>query len=254
MFFGLSKLFWFVCAPSHIAVWLVLAAAILIYLKRVRAAHWCAAISAAILIVFGFTPVSLWLMQPLENAYPRPPLPQHIDGILILGGGTDGEIFASRGVINPNHGLTRLAAGYQLAREHPEARVVFTGGPFPLSDPRSEALAAQKILTGLGLPKERLTLEANSLNTWENFVFSRQLVKPKDGETWVLVTSAFHMPRAMRIASKVKWKMIPWPSDYLTGADSHFEYTYFVSNQERADLAIHEAIGLAVYRLTGKAH
>jgi len=254
MFFHFAQTFWFLCAPSHIAVWLILAAALLLYRKRPRWARRCAIAAGAVLILLGFTPVSVWLMHPVENAYPRGLLPRHIDGILILGGGTEGEIYASRGVTNADQGLTRLVAAYELARQHPEARVVFSGGPFPISDPESEARAARNILIGLGLEPERIVLEARSLNTWQNFTYTRALVKPKDGETWVLITSAFHMPRAMAIASKVKWKMIPWPADYMTATGSHYEYRDFTTNLQRADLAVHEGIGLLAYRLSGKAH
>ncbi len=254
MFFHLARTFWFLCAPRHIAVWLILAATVLLYRKRSRWARRCAVAASAILILLGFTPISVWLMHPVENAYPRGLLPPHVDGILILGGGTDGEIFASRGVINADQGMTRLVAAYELARQHPEARVVFSGGPFPISQPWSEARAARNILIDLGLEPGRIVLEAASRNTWENFTNTRALVHPKDGETWVLVTSAFHMPRAMAIAAKVKWKMIPWPADYTTATDAHYEATDFATNLRRADGAVHEGIGMAVYRLTGKAH
>lgn len=254
MFYNLSKLFWFICAPSHIAVWLIVAAAVLLFLRRQRTARTCAIASAVILIVLGFTPASIWMMHPIENATARGPLPRHIDGILILGGGTNGEIYKDRGTATPAQGMTRLAAGYTLARQHPEARVVFSGGPFPLSDPDSEAGAARSLLIGLGLDQSRIILEPASRNTWENFINTRAMVKPKAGEKWVLVTSAFHMPRALAIASRVKWPMIPWPSDYTTSMDSDYDYTDFSDNLERTDLAVHEAIGLLAYRLSGKAH
>jgi uncharacterized SAM-binding protein YcdF (DUF218 family) len=253
MFYILAQTFWFLCAPSHLAVWLILAAAILLYRNRVKAARRCAAASAAILIVAGFTPVSVWLMHPVENLYPRPALPQHVDGILILGGGNDSDIFGSRGVSVGSYGLARLASAAGVARLHPEARVVFSGGPSPVGHWDSEAAAAKKILSGLGVPPERITLEAASRNTWENFIFTKAIAKPKDGERWVLVTSAFHMPRAMKIAAKVKWPMIPWPSDYMTAANSHYQFREFPENLKRSDLAIHEGIGVLVYRLTGKA-
>jgi uncharacterized SAM-binding protein YcdF (DUF218 family) len=117
----------------------------------------------------------------------------------------------------------------------------------------SEAAVAKKMLVALGLPPERLLLDTKSLNTWQNFVNSRALAQAKDGETWVLVTSAFHMPRAMAIASRVDWKMIPWPSDYTTDTSSHFYILDFGRNLQRTDLAVHEGIGMIAYRLSGKA-
>lgn len=253
MFYMLAQTFWFLCAPSHLAVWLVLAAAVLLYRNRVRAARRCAVASVAIFIVAGFSPVGVWLMHPVENLYPRPTLPSRIDGILILGGGSNSDIHGSRGVPNGNYGLARLAAAAGVARLHPEARVVFSGGPAPVGHWDSEAAAAKKILTGLGVPPERIILEADSRNTWENFIYTKAIVKPKDGEQWVLVTSAFHMPRAMKITNKVKWPMLPWPSDYMTATNSLYEFRQFPENLHRTDLAVHEGIGVLVYRLSGKA-
>lgn len=254
MFYMLAQTFWFLCAPSHLAVWLVLVAAVLLYRNCVRAARRCAVASASILIVAGFSPVGIWLMHPVENLYPRPTLPAHIDGILVLGGGSDGVIFASRGAPIGDYGLARLAAAAEVARLHPETRVVFSGGPDPVSHWDSEARAAGKILASLGVPPQRITLEAASRNTWENFTNSQAIVKPKPSERWLLVTSAFHMPRAMKIAAKVNWPMLPWPSDYMTATGTDFQFRQYHTNLERTDMAIHEGIGVLVYRLSGKAH
>ncbi|GAA0558176.1 YdcF family protein [Rhizomicrobium electricum] len=254
MFYYLAQTFWFLCAPSHFAVWLVLAAAVLLYRNRVRAARRCAIASAAILIVAGFTPLSVWLMHPVENLYSRSTLPAHLDGILILGGGTDAEILTSRGAPNASYGLARLAAAASIARLHPEARVVFSGGPFPIGHWDSEAVAARKILIELGARPEQIVLEATSRNTWENFKNTKAIVKPKQDQRWVLVTSAFHMPRAMKIATKSNWPMIPWPSDYMTATSSQYAFREFPENLQRTDLAVHEGIGVLVYRLSGKAH
>ena len=254
MFYHLSKVFWFLCAPSHIGVWLILIAAGLLARKRERAALRCALVAGTILILLGFSPVSVWMMHPIENLYPRPALPAHVDGIIILGGGNDGEIYGSRGAPNPSYGVTRLMAGCALARQHPEARVVFSGGPFPDTSPKSEARAAREILIGLGLAPNRVLVETASRNTWENFRFSQTIAKPRPGETWVVVTSAFHMPRTLAIAAKTGWPMLPWPSDYTTASSSHYEVMQFPENLERADLAVHEGIGVLAYRLAGNAH
>lgn len=254
MFYGLSKLFWFTLAPSHLAIWLGVAAAILIVCQRARAALWCAIASSVLLIGFGFSPLGVWLMAPIENAYPRAALPDRIDGILILGGGSDGEIFHAHNAPLASYGLPRLVAAYQLARRYPSAKVVFSGGPFDADPAIRESTAAKAILIGLGLEPSRLILENRSRNTWENFRFSQDIVHPAPGEHWVVVTSAFHMPRTMAIAKRVGWTVLPWPADYLTASGSHYSSVELPQNLERSDLAIHEGIGLLAYRLTGKAH
>ena len=254
MFFLLSKLFWLVFVPSHLIVWLVLAAALLLWRNRPHQARWPAIAAAALLILFGVLPTGAWLTQRLENTDTRPAYPDRVDGVLILGGGNDPIILKSRGVMAPDRALSRLVAAYELSRRYPEARIVFSGGSGEITDQSiSESTAAQRILFEIGLSESRLTLEGKSRNSWENFVFTKGIVKPKAGEIWLLATSAFHMPRAMAISRRVGWTMVPWPTDYMTGRRLRYSLQNVPQNLERTDTAIHEYIGLLTYRLSGKS-
>lgn len=251
MFFLASKLFWLFFAPSHLAVWLTIAGAVLLFLKRERLARWCITAGAGLFVAFGFLPVGVWLMQPLENRYPHPALPAQVDGILVLDGGFGTGILRSRGAISSWNSEPRLVGAFALARRYPEARVVFSGSnPFAPDD--LDTVAARHIFGQLGLAPSRLLLEGKSRNTWENFVFAKALAKPKPGEVWVLCTSAYHLPRAMGIARRLGWKMIPWATDYMTAGHSRYRPLSLLRNLERADAAVHEWIGLMAYRLTGR--
>ncbi len=95
--------------------------------------------------------------------------------------------------------------------------------------------------------------ERTSRDTGENLLNSMKLVRPKPGETWMLVTSAVHMPRAMAIARKLGWTMVPWPSDYISAASGSVYLGFPADGLVDIDNALHEWIGLAVYRLTGRA-
>jgi uncharacterized SAM-binding protein YcdF (DUF218 family) len=257
MFFFLSKLFWLFCAPSHLAVELTLAAALLLFLNRVRPARWCACISAAILIGFGVLPFGVWLMQPLENRYPRPDWPAHVDGILVLGADLDQDIFRSRGVTGNIKSEARMVGAYEAARHYPGARVVFAGAYWH-TKPQFKARynVVKHVFLQMGLAPERLLVEDRSMDTWENFVLARHLAKPKPGEIWLLATSAYHLPRAMSIAERAGWKMIAWPTDAMTSRTTHYDYRDIPKNLDRSDWAVHEWIGLLAYRLgrrSGKA-
>ena len=134
---------------------------------------------------------------------------------------------------------------------------MFTGGSGVLGGvggpPWSEAETARYIFAQVGLAPARLILEPRARNTYENILFTKALVKPRPGEVWLLVTSAVHMPRAMAIARKLNWPMLPWASDYVTaphGAVIDFD---IAGNLSALDYAVHERIGLLVYRLTAKA-
>ncbi|TIU18533.1 MAG: YdcF family protein, partial [Mesorhizobium sp.] len=79
-----------------------------------------------------------------------------------------------------------------------------------------DAETAPRLFAALGVTADRLILENRSRNTYENAVFTRELVTPKPGETWLLVTSAFHMPRAKALFDKAGFATVPWPVDYRT--------------------------------------
>jgi len=252
MFFVLSKLFWILGAPSHWLVFLIMASAICFLLRWNRGGKVFALAAALLLIVASLLAVPL--ARDLEDRYPRPLWPTHVDGILVLGGGFDTALFRARGVPASNESIWRLEAGFVAARRYPRARLVFTGGSGALGGaPFSEAETARLLLKDMGQDPRQLTLEARSRNTYENILFSKQLVKPKPGEVWLLATAAMHMPRAMAIARKLDWPMTPWPSDYLTAPDSRISLLGVTGNLACIDYVFHEWVGLTAYRLSGKA-
>lgn len=254
MFFLLSKLFWLAIAPSHLLVWLMIAVAVLLYLNRLRPAKRLAIASAVFGVAIGVLPVGPWLMRAIENGYARPAYPAHVDGVLVLGGGQDTALFRSRGVIGTDEALPRLVATAELARRYPAARVVFAGGSGRPGDlQNSESGVAKVILLGLGVAPERLILEGKSRNTFENFTFAKALVKPKPHETWLLVSAAFHLPRATAIARRVGWTVVPWPANYYTSRGLGYRPDDILKNVNLTDQAVHELIGLAVYRISGKS-
>ncbi|TWB15470.1 uncharacterized SAM-binding protein YcdF (DUF218 family) [Nitrospirillum amazonense] len=249
-FFTVSKIGWYLVAPSHVLVWTALAAAVLAA-RRHGAAVVPATACALTLLVLLTLPVGNWALRPLEGLYPRPAEPAAIDGILVLGEGLNGEVLRDRGVpgVGPDGGTLLAAAA--LARRHPEARVVFSGGSGELGTAgMPEAEVARHVLADLGLDDTRVSYEARSRTTLENLLLAKDMAQPVPGQTWLLVASAYHMPRAMLSASRVGWRVTPWPSDYLTTAQGPETHLSLAANLAHLDLAAHEALGLAAYRLS----
>ncbi|MDE2133607.1 MAG: YdcF family protein [Alphaproteobacteria bacterium] len=241
-------MFWLIFAPSHFLALMTIAAAILLATKFERIGQRLAAAAAVLFVVIGILPTGILLARPLENRFTRPGWPSHVDGILVLGGGLDTDVLKSRAAPAATLAEARIVSAYELARRYPNARVVFSGGSGAINGKSGDAPAAKYIFGQLGLDPSRLTLEGRSHNTWENFVFSRAIAKPRPGEVWVLATSAIHMPRSMRVAERIHWNMIPWPTDYLT-ADGQFLGIFEIpKNLEIMDAAVHEWIGLIAYR------
>ncbi|MEO8301135.1 MAG: YdcF family protein, partial [Rhizomicrobium sp.] len=174
MFFSLSKVFWILAQPSHWLGFLTLATAISLALRWNRAARFLGVAAALLLVLAGFLAVPL--ARNLEDRYPRPPWPAHVDGILVLGAGFDTALFQARGVPQSNEGIWRLEAGFAAARRYPQARLVFSGGSGALGGaPFSEAETARRLLRDMGQDPRQLTLESRSRNTYENLLFTKAL-------------------------------------------------------------------------------
>lgn len=253
MFFVLSKMVWFAVSPVNLAILLALLAALLAFTRFARLARWVGVIALAALALMAFSPLPRLVMWPLENRFPQQQAAKGpVHGIVVLGG----AIGVARGDVVMNSAAARMTKAVELARLHPEAKLVFTGGAANLISPvtKTEADGAQLLFDGLGLPRERMILEDKSRNTRENAIFTRDLVQAKPGERWLLITSAWHMPRAMGVFRKAGFDIEAFPVDFLTEA----ELSKFVRVSGRAprglsiaDDGFKEWVGLLAYWLAG---
>jgi uncharacterized SAM-binding protein YcdF (DUF218 family) len=149
----------------------------------------------------------------------------------------------------------RLTVAAELARRYPHARVLFSGGSNAvIFDEGTEATFAVRQLQDLGVAPERIIAEDRSRNTIENAVFSRRLADPKPGERWLLVTSAYHMPRSMAAFRAAGFPVEPYPVDWRTRGliDALRPFASLGDGLRRTDTAVREWVGLVAYRLAGK--
>ncbi|MBZ9920485.1 MULTISPECIES: YdcF family protein [unclassified Mesorhizobium] len=255
MFFYLSKIFWFFIQPLNLTIFLLLAGLVAAFFGRRRLAATGGVLAFLVLALSAWTSLGALLLNPLEERFPRPPLPQKVDGIIVLGGGFEGGINLVRGGYELNSGGDRMVETAVLARRFPDAKVVVSGGNGELFlDGEGDAATAPRLLGALGVAPERLILEGKSRNTYENAVFTKALIAPKPGETWLLVTSAYHMPRAKALFDKAGFVTVPWPVDYRTSGREGIGL--FRDNPadalQAATMAIREWIGLFAYWLSGR--
>lgn len=256
MFFGLSKILWWLAAPANL-LFLGLAAGVLLLWTRWRRLGRNLA-SAAALLIFAVTvlPVGSWMMQQLEDRFPAvSALPARVDGIVVLGGAANPWLTVERGQIALGDHAERLTEFAGLARRYPEARLVFTGGTGSLiRQDIKEADVIAPLWEQIGLDGRRVHYESQSRNTWENAVLTLPIARPQAGETWLLVTSAFHMPRAVGCFRHAGWTILPFPVDYKTGRSFAFDLSLNPAGRLASlNAAVHEWLGLIFYRLTGKA-
>jgi uncharacterized SAM-binding protein YcdF (DUF218 family) len=256
MFFILSKILGFFALPSNLLIAIGLVGLILLCTRYTRLASWLVVTSLVLIAIAGLSPLGNALILPLEQRFPPwdashgPP-----DGIVVLGGAISPDVSAARGAVALNEAAERMTVTAELARRYPKARIIFSGGSNALIfDDGVEAFFGVQQLEALGVAHERITAEEQSRNTIENAVFSRLLANPKPGERWLLLTSAYHMPRAIASFRAAGFPVEAYPVDWRTRgpADAVKPFASLGDGLRRTDTAVHEWVGLLLYRLAGK--
>jgi uncharacterized SAM-binding protein YcdF (DUF218 family) len=256
VFFVLSKTLGSMLLPVNFLIGIGVLGAILLATRFSRLSRGLLITAVVLLAVAGFSPLGKLLLYPLESRFPPwNPAQGAPDGIIVLGGSIDPDLSSERETPIVRSAADRIVAAAALARKYPNARVLFTGGSANLiSNDAKEADYAAVIFESLGVDKSRLIMERQSRNTVENAEFSKALVAPKPGERWLLVTSAFHMPRSVGLFRKAGFPVEPYPVDWRVGSRSDaFSFTHVASEGlSRTDIAVREWIGLIAYRATGR--
>jgi uncharacterized SAM-binding protein YcdF (DUF218 family) len=256
MFFVASKIVGFVIQPLNLIALFLLVGLVASLLRLRRLAMLFPALALLILVVSAWTSTGSVLLEPLEDRFARPTVPpEDVKGIIVLGGFFEGGINLVRHGYELNNSADRIVEAAILARRYPDAQIVVTGGNGSLLlAGEGDAVTAPRLLEALGIARGRLLLEARSRNTYENAVFTRDLVKPQPGEKWLLVTSAFHMPRSMALFRKAGFDVVAWPADFRTAGDERLSLARdnAIDCLQNMTLAIREWIGLVAYRLSGK--
>lgn len=254
-FFIVSKIFWTLATPGNFLLLLLGAGAALLFTRRARLGRVLVVGATAALGVVAIAPLGDWALNALEERFPKAErLPERIDGIVVLGGSVDQILAAARGEATLTSSAERLAIFVELALRYPEAKLVFTGGSGRLLEQNlKEAEVVRRFFRQIGFDDRRVLYEEESRNTWENALLSKDLADPRPGETWLLVTSAFHMPRAVGAFSRAGWDVTPVPTDYRTEGEASGLDFDLGGNLQTVGLALHEAIGLVAYRLSGRS-
>jgi uncharacterized SAM-binding protein YcdF (DUF218 family) len=262
MFLYIAKGLWFLLQPSTLIALLIGYGSILIWTGWARWGRRFVTIGAILLLVAGLSPLGNALILPLEDRFPRTNLddPPPPTGFIILGGAEDRLVGAARGAPALNEASERMVEAAMLARRFPEAKIAFSGGDAGiLYKTGSEAEGAETLLTALGVPQDRLILEAKSRDTYENAAFLKEELTRQGelspGKRWLLITSAYHMPRAMGAFRKAGFAVEPWPVDYRTRgkADLTRPFDKVSEGLRRVDVAAREWVGLLAYWLRGRS-
>jgi uncharacterized SAM-binding protein YcdF (DUF218 family) len=255
MLFVLSKILYFLLSPLSVAILVFTGAMVAIQKKRYALAQKLGVVGWLVLVVFGVLPTGQYLTIKLQQPYVKTAeLPRKVTGIILLGGFIDTDIGLTYGTPQLNAAADRLNTFVDMAQKYPYARLVFTSGQGAITQ---NGTAEGPMITPLlnrmkAYTRARLTIEEASRTTFENAKYTYDLIKPKVNETWLLVTSAWHMPRAMGAFRAVGWEnMVAVPSDYQTTGKVKFSWN-FMENMALSQMALKEIGGMVVYAVTGQ--
>jgi uncharacterized SAM-binding protein YcdF (DUF218 family) len=257
VFFVLSKTLGIAMLPTNFLIGVGVLGVILSTTRFVRLGRKLLIASVVLLAICGFSPLGNWVLYPLEQRFPPWDATQGApDGIVVLGGSIDPDLSIAHGVPVVRAAADRILAAATLARRYPKARLIFTGGSANLiSNEAKEADYAVELFEGLGVSRNRLEIERRARNTRENAEFSLAVAAPKSGERWLLLTSAYHMPRSVGVFRKAGFAVEPYPVDWRVGGKTDLA-TFWIFAAEglgSVDVGVREWIGLAAYRISGRS-
>src|SRR6266436_2398836 len=222
MLYFVSKCFWLIVQPAHLWFLLMVLGTVLLFTRRRRFGVGLLTVDALLILIVAVFPVGTWLMARLENRFPPlTQMPVHVDGVIMLGGDED---------------------------------VAFAGGGPPLQKGVfHKADAVPNSSQWMGIDTSRIIFEPESRNTFEDVVKAKAIVHPMPGETWILVTAAFHMPRSVGLFQAQGWQVVPDPVGYRTGtaADDPVTNLDFAQNLTLLSVALKEWIGMLANCLLG---
>ncbi|QJF51862.1 YdcF family protein [Roseobacter ponti] len=254
LFLIAGKAVWFFLRPETLLLLLFALPLFLLWRGRVAGARRWLTVGLCAAIISGAVPVGNLVLNPLERAYPARPQVANPAGIIVLGGMEDLSPAYTGRMAQVNDAGERLIVATELARRFPEAVVLYSGGQLALAPVDKGAFEiGPDILRRLGLPENRLLVEGRSRSTAENATFSRALVPDQDERPWLLVTSAFHMPRALGSFCAAGWRnLTPWPVDYRGGELLENIGWDLAGHLHALNTGVKEWIGLLAYRQTGR--
>jgi len=257
MYFVLSKILGFFAIASNLIVVLGLCGALMARNRLARTGRALMATSLVLFALAGLSPIGNALIIPLEERFPAWDRSRGApDGIIVLGGAITPDVSVARNDAVLNEAAERMLAAIELAARYPAARIVFSGGDASFGyDGGNESEVALSLFERMGIKPGRVVAEDQSRNTVENARFTMRLAAPKRGERWLLITSAYHMPRAMGVFRKVGFPVEAYPVDWRTRGrkDMLRPFPTVGDGLRRTDTALREWVGLFVYWLTGNS-
>lgn len=251
-----AKLLDFVAQPLVWVLFLLVWAWVGTY-RNLRASRWALAAAMVLLLVLGWPPLPETLLRPLETQYAELSPEAATDafaGVIVLGGAMPAAYLAADHA-QPllNDAAERMTAAITLYRRNPKLQLVFTGGEgAAFAHGPSEAQRARHFFATMGIPVDAMVWEDQSRNTFENAHLTAQLPRIDKQRPWLLLTSAWHMPRSMGVFRAQGWNVVAYPVDFRTARTTPWATYSLPEGIALWQLALHEYVGIASYKLLGR--
>ena len=271
MFFISSKIIWLIIAPSSLLCALFLISLISLIARKHHMARLCGVASIALFLFIGCTSFADRALGKWERQYPLLSSTdynaQNIAGVIVLGGGVDlnRSKIQDRLVLSHYNG-DRIIDFITLIQRHADLDYIYSGGSGAVTlkndkdkAPMGEADYAKPFISAL-TKNPYIYYESESKNTYQNALYAKhQYISEIDAlwptkKPWLLVTSAYHMPRSYAVFKALEWNVIAYPSAYICDVDKPLWHITlkFWENWGKIDILAREIIGMMAYRFTNR--
>ncbi|VAX07448.1 Putative membrane protein [hydrothermal vent metagenome] len=251
----ISKIIWLLLQPSNLFLILFLIGLILVWRNHRRSGLSFLTVCAIFYSMVMFGPLTSWLMAPLEKRFSS--YTNHISdapysGIIILAGAERLKLSTTHNQVTLSGAAERLIEAAKLARQFPDLSIVYSGGG-QIKNMLSESEIARKYFIEAGIDLSRIRFEDQSYNTYTNALETKKHIQHHETDKWLLVTSAFHMPRAVGAYRSAQINIQPYPVDYRTYLKaSLINKPDAGQSLYQLDFAVHEWVGLLAYYMSGR--
>ncbi len=250
----MTEVLWSLLQPSTLLTLLVAAALLATWVRWTALAATLLTTFLVVIAAAVFLPFDEWLGGPLETAVAPAPLPDRVDGVVVLGGAVDWRVTRDRHQLALNAAGERIAAAAALAQRYPDARIVFTGSfADAFADDFQARATSASLFFGPHFADRDVTFLGEARSTYEDALLALEAAAPREGERWLLVTSAWHMPRALGTFGALGWTLTPFSVDYRTSGEVRVTPSWDVAaTLADLDRLVREWGALAVYRRAGR--
>ena len=257
MSFYLSKILWVIFNPFNLFIFFIFFSSFLSFFLKNFYYKFIVIFNIFFFLIIAVLPTGEYMIYKLEKRFHSDFIPlTSIDGVLILSGATEPFLTKEYNQIHLNGAIERLTESIGLIKKFPNAKIIFSGGSGSLYHQElKHADVAKKFFLQQNIKIDNIIFENKSKNTYENILFSKKIAEPKLNDNWILITSAFHMTRAINIAENLEWKVIPYPVDFNVPKKISWKPKFnFLNNINLLQLASHEWLGLVSYYIMGRTN